>query len=394
MLNSQEASSGNIEKTGLYHRIFLPDDYSVDLVRPLVVLVHGRAGDAKVMWTFSKIFQDPKPVIVAPQGFLADSLGGFSWWLPEDGSGHGASVRNPVTMDQLKPALDKLNFFLDQIRQIYIPKTDKIIGIGFSQGGGLISGASLLRPDIFTGVGLLASFVPQAVIDLKKKETITDTKLPKYFISHGTEDNIVDIQKAIDGKEALESFGAEVSYHQDAVGHKISSSGVRMLSEWYATLLLATFFICGFFPGVTQIAEAEIFQYVDDAGKIHFVDQEKKVPVQYKDQLKNNKPLPKITKVPSVYPEVDPNATTNKDYLYAGKKDVELFVTSWCGYCRKLESWMAENKIKHKIYDIEKDSNGRKLYNQLGGTGSVPMTRVGKEVIMGYNPGAIKAALK
>lgn len=394
MLNSQEASSGNIEKTGLYHRIFLPDDYSIGIVRPLVVLVHGRAGDAKVMWTFSKIFQDPKPVIVAPQGFLEDPLGGFSWWLPEDGSGHGASIRNPVTMEQLRPALEKLNFFIDQARKIYIPNADKVVSVGFSQGGGLISGASLLNPEIFTGVGLLASFVPQTVVDFKKTETKTAVKLPKYFISHGTEDNIVNIQKAIEGKEALENFGAEVTYHQDAVGHKISSSGVRMLSQWYKTLLLLTFFICGFLPGTTQIADAEIFQYVDDAGKVHFVDQAKKVPPQYKEQLKNNKPLPKITKVPSIYPDVDPNATANKDYLYSRKNDVELFVTSWCGYCRKLESWMAENKIKHKVYDIEKDAKGRKLYNQLGGTGSVPMTRVGKEVIMGYNPGAIKAALK
>ena len=72
---------------------------------------------------------------------------------------------------------------------------------------------------------------------------------------------------------------------------------------------------------------------------------------------------------------------------------VEIFVTSWCPYCRKLEAFLKENNITYTRYDVEADSDAAELFEHLGGTG-VPVVRVDTDVIHGYDPEGIIASLK
>ena len=38
---------------------------------------------------------------------------------------------------------------------------------------------------------------------------------------------------------------------------------------------------------------------------------------------------------------------------------VEIYVTDWCGYCRRAQSYMKSKGIPYVAYDIEKDGAGR-----------------------------------
>lgn len=71
----------------------------------------------------------------------------------------------------------------------------------------------------------------------------------------------------------------------------------------------------------------------------------------------------------------------------------EIFITSWCPYCRKLETFLKQNQIPYTRYDVEADEKGAEIFKQIGGTG-VPVTRVGNIVIRGCDPERIVAALK
>ena len=71
---------------------------------------------------------------------------------------------------------------------------------------------------------------------------------------------------------------------------------------------------------------------------------------------------------------------------------VEIFVTSWCPYCSKLEKFLQKSQIEYTRYDVDADAKARDLFESLGGSG-VPMSRVGKKVIHGYDPAEIIAAL-
>ncbi|HDZ76856.1 MAG TPA: hypothetical protein ENH41_02080 [Candidatus Omnitrophica bacterium] len=74
------------------------------------------------------------------------------------------------------------------------------------------------------------------------------------------------------------------------------------------------------------------------------------------------------------------------------RKNVEIYVTTWCPVCTKLEKFLKKEKIKYKKYDIEKSRECRKKYKKLGGNGGVPLIKVGSEVFLGYNSQAILSA--
>ena len=67
---------------------------------------------------------------------------------------------------------------------------------------------------------------------------------------------------------------------------------------------------------------------------------------------------------------------------------VELYVTDWCGYCKKTQKYLTDRGIPYVAYDIEKDSAANARHKALGGQG-VPLIIIGKNKISGFSPKAI-----
>jgi glutaredoxin len=72
---------------------------------------------------------------------------------------------------------------------------------------------------------------------------------------------------------------------------------------------------------------------------------------------------------------------------------VEVFVTDWCPYCQRLEAFLKENQILYERKNIEQQAGYRKEHEELGG-GGIPVTRIGgTEIVRGFAPAKIAAAL-
>jgi len=67
---------------------------------------------------------------------------------------------------------------------------------------------------------------------------------------------------------------------------------------------------------------------------------------------------------------------------------VEIFVTSWCGYCKMMEKVLDKKGIAYTTYDVEKDDSAAQIYRELHGRG-VPLVRVGSKVVYGYDPDTV-----
>lgn len=153
----------------------------------------------------------------------------------------------------------------------------------------------------------------------------------------------------------------------------------------FCTLLLIVVAL----TGATRL-HAEIYRYTDKQGRLFYVDDISKVPQQYRQQLEDAEPLPEVSVMDATKPSgIHPVYEEKRKVANAS---VELFVTSWCGYCRKLEQFLDAKGVSYTRYDIEKDADASQRYQQLGVRG-VPVTRVDAAVIIGYDPAAIISAL-
>ena len=154
-----------------------------------------------------------------------------------------------------------------------------------------------------------------------------------------------------------------VSMRMSPQGHGCRQDLARLLVLLAAALLLSS----------AHDAAADLHRYTDDSGRVHIVNDIEKIPEEYRDQVKATETSPARPR------RAEPR--------------VEIFVTSWCGYCQKLEKFLKSKRIQYSRYDIEKSTSARQRYQKLGGTG-VPVVKVGSHVIRGYDTDAILKHLK
>ena len=73
---------------------------------------------------------------------------------------------------------------------------------------------------------------------------------------------------------------------------------------------------------------------------------------------------------------------------------VELFVTSWCPYCKKAKEFFRSRGIKITVYDVEKNQQAAARKKKLDGRGGVPFAVINGSNIHGYAPDQYANALR
>ena len=142
-----------------------------------------------------------------------------------------------------------------------------------------------------------------------------------------------------------------------------------------------------------SVGQEATYKWVDENGTITFRDT----------------PPPKGTEATIVNPE--PLATIEYGFEGASKNEeqksppisrretnqsfpeVNLYVTSWCGYCAKAKSFFNSKGVPFKVYDVERNSRAAKRHRKLNPSGSVPVAVIGGRTIRGFSPAAYAQAL-
>jgi phospholipase/carboxylesterase len=187
---------------------------------PCVLMVHGRAGNYDVMWTFRRCI--PEGVtIIAPQAPIADPIGGFSWWL----------VRPDWPKEEAVDAAQNLLEFVEKALVHFALRPRNIIALGLYQGGAILSLCIQQAPNKFGGLGMLASFA------IKHPAITPALEGMPIFIGHGSKDEVVPLEKAMRGGDYLRESGGHITLVTDEVGHKLGTGAMRELKAWIATVL-------------------------------------------------------------------------------------------------------------------------------------------------------------
>ena len=142
-----------------------------------------------------------------------------------------------------------------------------------------------------------------------------------------------------------------------------------------------------------EVCRAEVYKYTDSKGDLHFVDDISKVPKKYRKQAENTEPQGNVSGMDATPASRAPQRRMAQEQpqqqnISSGSANVEVFMTSWCGYCKKMVRFLNEKGIPYTAYDIEKDAAADRTYRELGGNG-VPVVRVGSHVVHGFNPDAV-----
>jgi predicted esterase len=188
---------------------------------PVVLLIHGRAGNRDVMWAFQRTIPADS-AIVSFEAFNADRIGGYSWW---DVSQLG-NVHQGILL-----AGERLAAAWERFREKKQLSPSKVLAIGFSQGAILISASAFLGQCAFDGIGLLAGF-PYLVDD-----EFHPTKIPTVFMANGTEDKTITIDRAREARMRLAKHGVIPEYLEEPVGHKLGVQGMKALKGWVSSTL-------------------------------------------------------------------------------------------------------------------------------------------------------------
>jgi len=139
--------------------------------------------------------------------------------------------------------------------------------------------------------------------------------------------------------------------------------------------------------------QAAIYKWVDKNGTVCFGDSPPPSEKALKAKPIAPKPVPRVP-VPSPTADLpplpeDPPAVADE----APAPKVELYTTSWCGYCKQAKAFLRSQGIAYTEYDVEQDREAAQRMRQLTHASSVPVAVIDGQVIRGFSEGAYRQAL-
>ena len=149
---------------------------------------------------------------------------------------------------------------------------------------------------------------------------------------------------------------------------------------------------------------AEIYKWVDDQGVIHFSDSGAEdiseagdeeeitsVNPQPQDNTPSNVEDRKVGLPPNFFDILD---ESSEEAEVTEEPSVEIYVTSWCGYCNAAKKFFRSRGIEFSVYDIEKDKAAARRMRAMTNQKAVPFVIINGHGIQGYSEQAYELALK
>ena len=191
---------------------------------PVIWLFHGWMGDEDSMWVFESLLPE-NFLILAPRGLFPQDDIGYGWY-PHDGN-------KWPRIETLTPVVNGIKD-LEENWPLFAPWADfsNLRLAGFSQGAAVAYAYTILHPEDVQAVAGLAGFLPVG-ISLQAEVLSNCFDGIKVYISHGVKDQIVPVDKGTEAARFFESKGAEVTFCESDVGHKLSVDCFKGLEVFF-----------------------------------------------------------------------------------------------------------------------------------------------------------------
>jgi glutaredoxin len=168
-------------------------------------------------------------------------------------------------------------------------------------------------------------------------------------------------------------------------------NGTKIYLTIGCVLILLSFFAFSVSPNAVG---DEIYRWKDKKGNVFFSDQPPSPDVNNETiPLKDERPSDSTAPSKVSSPKTK-SGITEEQRPYSSIR-VIMYMTSWCGYCRKAREYLHSLRVNLVEYDVEKDpSKEKEMLTKSGGTRGVPLIDVEGIIIRGYGPSEIKNAIE
>ena len=192
---------------------------------PLLILLHGYGSNEEDLFSFAPELPDDSYVISVRAPYDLQPYG-HAWYAI-----HFDADENKFSDNvQAKQSVEIIASFIDEIVKQYPIDTKNVTLIGFSQGAILSYATALTYPEKISKVVALSGYFNQEILP-----EVIDTKAIshlKFFVSHGSVDQVIPVDWARKAKPALENLGLEVEYQEYPIGHGVSPKNFFDFKNW------------------------------------------------------------------------------------------------------------------------------------------------------------------
>ncbi len=192
---------------------------------PLLILLHGYGSNEEDLFSFAPELPDDSYVISVRAPYDLQPYG-HAWYAIHFDADENKFSDN----EQAKQSVEIIASFIDEVVKQYPIDAKNVILIGFSQGAILSYATALTYPEKISKVVALSGYFNQEILP-----EVIDTKAIshlKFFVSHGSVDQVIPVEWARKAKPALENLGLEVEYQEYPIGHGVSPKNFFDFKNW------------------------------------------------------------------------------------------------------------------------------------------------------------------
>lgn len=191
---------------------------------PLLLMLHGIGSNENDLFSFVNEIND-QYLVVSVRAPNSLGYGGYSWF-DMDFSG------NEIDYDfsEVQSSKSILLQFIKELEVIWPISRQEIMLMGFSQGAVLSYNLALNNPGRIAAVVAMSGYIPE-----EQFKTFTYEKALKnlnFFVTHGTEDDIIPIDLARKSVAFLEKHDLHVLYKEYTMGHAIAPPCLSDVINW------------------------------------------------------------------------------------------------------------------------------------------------------------------
>jgi phospholipase/carboxylesterase len=193
---------------------------------PAIIALHGWGASAHDLLGLAPILHSGNALMLCPQGAVTLPIGpgmtGYGWFPLTRGG--------PLRIDALESALGDVERFLELALSRYPVQRERVLLLGFSQGGVMAYRMFLSRPERFAGMAALCSWLPE---ELAKRIPVRSEPTDRpVLVMHGTRDSMIEVERARESRRRLIERNVPLTYREYEMGHEIGRDALLELRAW------------------------------------------------------------------------------------------------------------------------------------------------------------------